>query len=157
MVDILIILSGISLVIGSLTLIIWFIYTRWHMNLEKRKRLIEVIDKILANMKKYLDEGLLNDDPTQIIWGLQLFTRHWKRHKDSSDSKRVKPELKVEEYYNLLLEFKSKLPKDENDNPSIPSQEELTLEQRKLLKKIREDGKKLSEKIDKIMDVKKIG
>ena len=138
-------------------LILGILNRKWRIDMEKRRELIEVVDTILADMKKYLDEGLLNDDPTQIIWGLQLFTRHWKRHKDSSDSKRVPPELKVEKYYNMLLEFESKLSKDENDNPYIPSLEELTLEQRKLLKKIREDGKKLSEKIDKIMDVKKIG
>ena len=52
--------------------------------------------------------------------------------------------------------FKNKLSKDKNGNPSIPSLEELTLEQRTLLEKIKGDGKTLSGKIDKITDVKKI-
>ena len=137
-------------------LILGILNRKWRIDMEKRRELIEVVDTILADMKKYVDKGLRSNDSIQIIWGLQLFTRHWKQHKDSSDSKSVPSELEVEEYYNLLLKFESKLPKDKNGNLSISSLEELTLEQRELLKKIREDGKKLSDKIDKITDVKKI-
>ena len=137
-------------------LILGILNRKWRIDMEKRRELIEVVDTILADMKKYVDKGLRSNDSIQIIWGLQLFTRHWKRHKDSSDSKRVPPELKVEEYYNMLLEFENKLPEDKNGNPFISSLEELTLEQKDLMEKIRRDGEVLSVQIDKIMDVKKI-